>query len=255
MPPIHFENGEEMKSNLCLKILMLFVLVITPIYMTGCNETIDEYARLLDGGGIDAVESVIQAYNKNGLSPEECNRLALLYVKAARERNIHVKYIVAIGFVESEYTSGASYLGNYGLQQINWTAHKKRLYQMYGITDPKQIQWNDELNIDYSAFLISEMCSDPSGQNCNLSSLVRKYNGKHNPAYARKMIPKMNQLAHIEVPYSTKAAVTKESPKKSRKTRVAVNVGAKAPKVKGKARGPVSSEYPAYPVGKANYKF
>lgn len=171
------------------KMFLLILLTLT-LLTTGCNKQNNSINKSLDFCKyyiqINNIKNWIIYKNPN-LTKERAINLAKYYIDSSKKYNINVSYILSIGFIESRYEPNQRYIGNYGIQQINWSSHKKRINKIYNIDDKFILMKDDKTNIDYSSLLVKEMCTDRYGQNCNLDVLVRKYNGRKNIKYRNKL--------------------------------------------------------------------
>jgi hypothetical protein len=132
------------------------------------------------------VKDVIKIINPN-LDEERYDCLSTLYVYFSRKFRVDVSYVVAIGAIESKFYDNAKFKGNYGVQQINWTAHKKKLNKYYQINNKDYLAIIDYINIEYSTYLIGQNCSNIRNKECNIRSLTRFYNGRINPKYENEL--------------------------------------------------------------------
>lgn len=139
-------------------------------------------------GGLVAAQTEKQARVANRIkelypkiNQDKADLYAGLFLKYSREYNLDVNMLVHICFMESRFSEAiVSRTGDYGLMQINWSAHKKHLTKM-GIDQKKLL--DPAVNIEYACRILSIFSE---GSN-DLYGIIRRYAPTRPQYYTQKL--------------------------------------------------------------------
>lgn len=185
------------------------IIAFSLIVLTGCSLNLNQVKMMKDlpqlqsSGSVknagefliadplffDNMHQVVERIQElNGeLSGEKAGEYAYLFLKYSSDYDLDVNMVLHIAFIESRFEETAvSRAGDYGLMQINWSAHKRNLLEM-GV-DKKRLL-DPEVNISYGCQLLS-LFSKKAG---SLYGVIRRYAPARPRYYTNKLQSLMNQ--------------------------------------------------------------
>ena len=134
----------------------------------------------------EKVQQRIQSLNPD-LDPSLAGKYSRLFIKHSRMYNLDVNMVVHVAFIESCFDEQAvSRTGDYGLMQINWSAHKRALRKM-GID--RQELLDPKVNINYGCKLLSAFAQ----RSRSLFGIIKRYSPAKPRYYTRKLERLMSQ--------------------------------------------------------------
>jgi soluble lytic murein transglycosylase-like protein len=114
------------------------------------------------------------------LEDDSAARLAESVLKASDAFDVDPLLVAAVILKESRANPDALSRGNYGLMQVNWTAHSRSIRSAFGQIEGARDLFDPDTNIMVGTYLLSSYLSHTKG---NVDLALNRYLGRSSPAY------------------------------------------------------------------------